>query len=88
MLHQLFFIEYALFDLETLFFNIYFVTILYYAGSKLINRYYPDVDLPIKVLRGSYIALILVHLALFIPSLVLNSDRCLGTHILIQTTGI
>lgn len=38
MLHQLYNSEFALFDLENYFFNCYFATIIYYAGSKLFKH--------------------------------------------------
>lgn len=70
MFHQLWNSEFALFDLENYFFNCYFASIIYYAGSKLIKQIYigKEEDLPLKILRATYCVLMLIHLGLFIAS--------------------
>ena len=87
MFHQVFYSVNSLFDIETFFFNVYFVTLLYYAGSKLITKIYLNKALPVRILRGTFGALLIIHIALFISSLCSTSNNCVGIWGFIQTSG-
>lgn len=86
--HDLLFEVYVLFDLQTLFFNVYFVTIIYYYGDRIIKKAYRDnFKIPFTILRTVYGALLLGHVVLFFYSVFTTSDKCVGKVCLTQIYG-
>ena len=63
--------QYFLFDLSIFFFNMYFTTILYYTGLKLLKRTMQERK-PLIILNALYWVVTLLHLALFVASLFTN----------------
>lgn len=86
-LHQLLYHTYVLFDLSTFFFNMYFATMLYYAGYKLIETSSHQISKHIRVLKIIFLVNLVIHLALFIQSFWSNDERCICKSESRQTSG-
>jgi len=65
-----------LFYFETFFFNLYFVTIVYYVFMKLLEKISEYSHTSITVLRVTYALLIIAYVGVLITSMVLPDKKC------------
>ena len=77
--HAVFFNVNVLFDLDTFFFNIYFVTIIYYFGRKVLLKIYKGSPTPMWILLGIYFVLLVGHVVLLVYSIATIKEKCVGT---------
>lgn len=64
------------FDFETFFFNLYFLTIVYYVFLKLLDKVDWDGAMSYKILRITYVFIITLYVVALICSVALPKKRC------------
>lgn len=63
-------------DFETFFFNLYFLTVVYYVFLKLLEKLEWDGAMSYKILRIGYVFIITVYVVALVCSIALPRKNC------------
>lgn len=64
------------FDFETFFFNLYYLSLVFYASHRLARSMYPDQRKPVLIIQVLFGTFIVIYVALLVAGIIIEDHHC------------
>ena len=64
------------FYFETFFFNLYYLSLVFYGSRRLVVGVYPGERKPLNIITGAYVAFIVIYIGLLVAGILVEQRQC------------